>query len=129
MRQANASEHFIWFCCACEKRASLDFIPRSKIESWVKQGKLPAALSLIPIAIDYLENSPPCEVCGNPDTEYHHWMPQVYFDLVDNFNDWPASYLCRHCHSTWHSLVTFYLPGRAQTDLGQTAAKRWGIVS
>lgn len=41
----------------------------------------------------------PCERCGRIGSQYHHWAPQAIFVDAD---DWPASWLCQPCHSTWH---------------------------
>jgi len=57
-----------------------------------------------PVIRNYAERSPDCDRCGSSDgTELHHWAPR---HLFEDAHQWPTSYLCRSCHTQWHSTVT-----------------------
>ena len=68
------------------------------------------------IVIDVHKSPVPCERCGSPFAEGHHWAPRAYFDDADL---WPMSYLCVPCHLRWHKIMTPGLVGN-----GRIAAKR-----
>lgn len=62
--------------------------------------------------------NPPCERCGSPYTELHHYMPQSLARKARlNPEEWATGYLCDDCHNTWHRIVT---PG-----LVPDAERRW----
>lgn len=45
----------------------------------------------------------PCVRCGTTtDVELHHWAPRALFSDADL---WPMAYLCRICHTTWHTII------------------------
>jgi len=64
-------------------------------------------LSQLPVFVSYLDYDIPCEVCGSPGVELHHWGPKQFFP--DNFEKWPKSYLCPTCHQEWHNKITIPL--------------------
>lgn len=112
---------FLWYCEKCSRPAvkGKPFLPKHQIETWQKLGKL-KNLDDIPTINDY-SKTVTCEVCGKSGAEWHHWLPQVFAELVKNFMDWPTGYLCKGCHDEWHEIVTWYLPGRGATELSKAA--------
>jgi hypothetical protein len=51
--------------------------------------------------------NPPCARCGNPHTEFHHYMPRSLARKAKvNPEEWGGVYLCDDCHNTWHRIVT-----------------------
>ncbi len=51
--------------------------------------------------------NPPCERCGSPYTERHHYMPRAMARKAGvNPEEWATGYLCDNCHNTWHRIVT-----------------------
>ena len=54
---------------------------------------------------------PVCRVCGIHEVELHHWAPRALFG--DDADLWPMDFLCRECHSRWHTAVTPTLGGSA----------------
>lgn len=61
-------------------------------------------LERLTIADDYRSYDNPCAVCGNPETELHHWAPREFFPETCEL--WPISYLCKQHHQEWHSRIT-----------------------
>jgi hypothetical protein len=48
---------------------------------------------------DYRNQAEPCQRCGAPVSEYHHWAPR---SLFDDYEKWPGDWLCPECHTLWH---------------------------
>jgi hypothetical protein len=44
----------------------------------------------------------PCQRCGDPNSEHHHWAPRKLFKDAD---EWPMGYLCQVCHRKWHQVM------------------------
>lgn len=122
---ANGAEQYMWYCLACDKPVDSQrpFIKKSLVISWVKQGRLPSFES-VPVVNDYRDNAA-CVVCGAIGAEWHHWLPQCFYDDVDNHVDWPGAYLCKPCHDEWHEIVTWYLPGRTGTERSNIVKMRY----
>lgn len=62
-------------------------------------------LEFLPIGIDFRDNNPVCEVCGQPGTQLHHWAPKHLFPDAEQ---WPQSYLCNYHHNLWHNTILFH---------------------
>lgn len=60
--------------------------------------------STLEVIDDRRGNNPPCEVCGDPATQLHHWAPTHLFG--SEAGDWPTGYLCQLHHRRWHDVVT-----------------------
>lgn len=70
----------------------------------VKLRDLPSGIAL-PLHRSHLGKNPPCERCGQPNTELHHWAPGATFE---DSASWPTSWLCAECHRQWHQRMTGY---------------------
>lgn len=114
--------HFVG-CDLCHGRHG---IRKAAIPTWIGQ---PAALTA-----DYTRTNQPCARCHSTLTEYHHWAPQAIFQDAD---DWPGSWLCKACHTLWHTAMrdsgAYRLDQRrycdwAPTDPTVTAWRRPGIA-
>lgn len=69
---------------------------------------------------DYTTQSQPCVICGAPDTEFNHWLPQMFAERPEIKPEWDTwanvgAPLCRHHHALWHRIVTPYMPGIGQS--------------
>jgi hypothetical protein len=60
-------------------------------------------LASVPVYSDAGEWAATCERCGAHYAELHHWAP---WHLFEDANEWPTAWLCRDCHTLWHSIVT-----------------------
>src|SRR5215471_12529398 len=80
-----------------------DFCEVGHANGGVKLRDVPDWRSL-PVERDHRTGRHPCEVCGNPLTELHHWAPVTIFGMKESEN-WPQSWLCRECHTYWHATM------------------------
>lgn len=121
----NGVVQFMWFCTRCNHTADSKrpFVAKSKVDGWIRAGKIPS-LDDIQTINDYREGNV-CEVCGALGTEYHHWLPQCFSEVVENHSLWPGAYLCKKCHDIWHETVTPYLPGRGRTEYAQYTKEKY----
>ena len=68
-------------------------VSRDSIERWEE----------LPLVRDYLHDIRPCERCGSSEgSQLHHWAP---WEIFEDANCWPCSWLCRRCHSEWHTKI------------------------
>jgi hypothetical protein len=116
---ANGSTQWFYYCAACEQYAEPGhWLPAAMvIDALTQRGHV---VDDVPILHNYTTGSQPCAVCGNQDTEYNHWLPQMLADKPDVRDEWAAwsqqgAYLCRRHHNLWHNLVTPWMPGRGVT--------------
>jgi hypothetical protein len=70
----------------------------------VKLSDLNVPIESVPLWRDRRTDDHPCERCGDPATESHHWAPVAIFGW-DIANSYPQSWLCRDCHTTWHTTM------------------------
>lgn len=121
---SNGANVFLWYCVRCNKHADSQrpFVSTKQVDAWIREGKL-KSVDNIPFAEHRVrdEERDSCVVCGDPNGEYHHWMPKFFADIVGDFEYWPQSPLCRSCHERWHNIVTPYIHGFGRNDLGQDA--------
>ena len=101
---ANGALQVGWYCTFCQRWAveGKPFVTKWQAEQITAQvGK---SLDDVPY-IGGLSDLPACIICGHPQTELHHFAPQEYRDLFENWAEWPTAYLCPKHHSQWHELV------------------------
>lgn len=121
---ANGASQYRWYCSACGKtiHTAIKNLKKKDVEwllkPFIESGKI-KSLDDITIVRDNRNESTQCVVCGSMSGEYHHWLPQCFRDIVPNFDDWPASQLCKPCHDFWHEIVTPYLNGRGKSEVAQ----------
>lgn len=105
----------------CRHRGPMTIV-RTRIAdgSWQVRSKCNECGNLFekPLNQDYLDmaslpeysqecRNPQCVVCGNLDTQLHHWFPQSLARKLNiNPDMWPTCYLCSQCHDLWHRIVT-----------------------
>jgi hypothetical protein len=58
--------------------------------------------------------NPPCVVCGQWGTEFHHWAPKELFGRTEA-EHWPTAWLCREHHVYWHKVMQGVLKPEADT--------------
>lgn len=63
------------------------------------------------LARDRMGEKPPCERCGAPDAELHHYAPRAAFG--GDSETWPKGWLCRACHKQWHDTIRQWAGGQA----------------
>jgi hypothetical protein len=84
---------------------------------WIGHDKVKAAginVEDLPVIKDYTGRAV-CAVCGNKETQYHHWMPKHL--VTDGIADqWPGDYLCKYHHDMWHRIVTPNMHMRKRKD-------------
>lgn len=117
---ANGSVSVYWYCTKCNKGAQFG-------EPAIKHDKVSAILSEygktiddLPIVANYTVESQPCIICDRRDTEFNHWLPQMFANNEEIAPEWDAwanvgAPLCRHHHAVWHRTVTPYMPGIGQS--------------
>jgi hypothetical protein len=116
----NGSTAVIWFCLACNKGAEMNepAIAHDKVRKFLAEyGKTIDDLKSV---TDYTTQSQPCVICGAPDTEFNHWLPQMFAEQPEIKPEWDVwanvgAPLCRHHHALWHRIVTPYMPGIGQS--------------
>jgi len=99
-RNSNGAFHILQWCFDCNRCASPKtiYISKALIPGW----------EVLPIVVDYLDQAPPCEVCGSlAGTELHHWAPRHIFG--DRAEQYPKSWLCKACHDEWHRTMAAHL--------------------
>ena len=116
----NGAETVLWYCLACNRGAELNepAIKRDTVNAYLAHWR--KTVADLPIVEDYTQTSPPCIVCGRQDTEYNHWLPQMFADRPEVAPEWSqwssvGAPLCRHHHTLWHRIVTPYMPGIGRT--------------
>lgn len=91
MRQtiSNGSTQVVRWCNDCQQNASGPgiYVSHSKV-------RLDDLDWLTP-----MHNNGPCEVCGEPYTESHHWAPVEVFG--PDADKWPRGWLCPKHHREW----------------------------
>jgi hypothetical protein len=112
----NGSIAVYWYCLDCEKGAELG--ERSISHSRANEYLAPYGKTIddLPIVADYTHESEPCLICGARDTEFNHWLPQMFAERSDVQPDWQVwqnvgAPLCHKHHLLWHRVVTPYMPG------------------
>lgn len=61
-------------------------------------------MASLPVHRDNSGRNPPCIVCGQADTELHHFAPTALFGWQEA-ERWPKDWLCRDCHTRWHRIM------------------------
>lgn len=100
---ADGSRMVSWWCLTCGSRnASKDG------KTWISHD-LVRTIGADPQALPIMHriDATPCERCGAPTSQRHHWAPRALFD--SECDEWPTSYLCVACHRRWH--VVLRTPG------------------
>ena len=95
--KSNGTEQVGWFCKACRHWGTA-----KTGGNWIRHALLTehgVDIRTLPI-VNAAELSP-CERCGSPGVELHHWAPRHIFG-ENEADRWPTSYLCIPCHTEWH---------------------------
>lgn len=71
---------------------------------WYSAAECPIPLGQLDILVDRRGGQPPCERCGDPASEVHHWAPRGLFG--SDADAWPTGHLCSPCHREWHRTIT-----------------------
>ncbi len=71
----------------------------------------------VPLLTDHEAQNPPCVICSKTPSQYHHWLPRMFFEhpeIIQQVMAWDrlGGYLCQYHHDLWHDLVTPAMPGR-----------------
>jgi hypothetical protein len=116
----NGSTAVIWYCIACNKGAEINEPPIKHEQVKALLAEYGKTINDLPTITDYTIDSPPCIICGARDTEFNHWLPQMFAEAPDIAPEWDAwanvgAPLCRHHHAIWHRIVTPYMPGIGQS--------------
>lgn len=85
VKTVSGHEHVTEFCFACHCRPSGAFVSKDEVR---RRG---INVENLEVVKDNRSPAQPCEVCGAPETELHHWAP---VHLFDDANAWPMGYLC-----------------------------------
>lgn len=120
---------FLWHCITCERHAVKGhvWLSHDTIKDWQRSKRLPKDLSIIPILEDYSE---PCDICGQPGSELHHFAPQSMADLFgDDHHLWSTAMLCKYHHTQWHEIVTWYLPVRRDSEVANQMKEKYSVIS
>jgi hypothetical protein len=118
LKAANGTIMVNWYCTACNAYAEqpVKWISHPLVALILQPyGKTIDDLHMIQ---DYTGQAEPCVICGSPNTEYNHWMPQTLAErepVKPEWSQWSrqGAYLCRLHHQLWHKLVTPWMPGQS----------------
>lgn len=121
---ANGASQIRWYCITCNKPALkvVKNLPHDYVNKIINGH---GSIDDIPIAKDNRNETTICIVCGANSSEYHHWLPQCFRDVVPNHESWPGDNLCKSCHDIWHETVTPYLGGRGKTPEAQHTIEKY----
>ena len=67
---------YYWFCTRCNRRAARaagENISHELLDAWIEHGKFPGVTKREDFPILYVYTGEPCVVCGDTDTQEHHW--------------------------------------------------------
>jgi len=111
---SNGSVSVFWFCIECRKGAQKGEPAISHEEAQHILDPHGVYVDNLEVVVDYRTDKHPCLICGDTDTEYNHWMPQMFRKREDVWPDWgewnsTGSFLCRKHHTIWHTHVTPYM--------------------
>lgn len=102
----NGAESFCWQCsvpgCGAISKNPANrgiWIPKEEVQRFLS----PEEIEALPRIVE--SPSERCVVCGDRNTEYHHWAPRAMFPNGEAEN-WPKDWLCKKCHDRWHAIVT-----------------------
>lgn len=116
----NGSYAVFWYCTACERSAQQNrpSIKHELVSAYL--GQWHRTISDVPVLEDYTQDTEPCVICGAQDTEFNHWLPQMFAERPEIAPEWDTwanvgAPLCRHHHALWHRIVTPYMPGIGQS--------------
>ena len=109
---------YYWFCTRCNRRAARaagENISHELLDAWIEHGKFPGVTKREDFPILYVYTGEPCVVCGDTDTQEHHWAPRALSSAFgDDWIKWPTVYLCAYHHRQWHEIATPYIQGYKQ---------------
>lgn len=89
-RARNGQRNYYRNCRDCGKNVG---IKHADVPDWAKTATP---------GVDNADDKHPCARCDNTLTEYHHFAPGAIF-LDSDF--WPGAWLCKACHTLWHSAM------------------------
>lgn len=82
-------------CVNCGENFDSKFLPKKFYPDWEQWTEVPPLDQAL------------CSVCDKPGAQLNHYMPvSIARKAGVNPEAWPKGYLCKECHSLWHTLVT-----------------------
>lgn len=89
-RARNGQRNYYLHCQDC---GQIFPVKHALVPDWAKQAEP---------RVDNSDDEHPCARCDDRLTEYHHFAPGAIFLDSDL---WPGAWLCKACHTLWHSAM------------------------